>query len=64
MVALPPAILLFNLIFWFVGTKVAKATGDSDKKTPLNRSRLFNRIAINSGIMLFMVYPNIIELLM
>ena len=64
MVALPPGILLFNTLFWFIGTKIAKATGDKAKKSPLNRARLFNRISILSGIMLFFVYPNIIEILL
>jgi len=53
MCALPPAVLLINLIFWFCGTKIAKATGDATKKVPLNRARLFNRISILSGIILF-----------
>lgn len=64
MVALPVVIVLFNFTFWFVGTKIAKATGDKQTTTKLNWARLFNRIAILSGIMLYFCYPNIIELLM
>jgi len=64
MISIPPGVLIFNTLFWFIGTKVAKATGAKEKKSPLNLARLFNRIAILSGLMLYVVYPNILELLM
>ena len=64
MVAIPPSLLLFNTLFWITGTKIVKVCGGKAKKTPMNLNRLFNRIAILSGLVLYIIYPNIIELLL
>jgi len=63
MIATPPAIVLFNFILWTVGTKIAKCVSTHENTLPINRQRLLNRIAILSGIMLYIIYPMIISLL-
>ena len=64
MVGLGPAVLLLTFIMFLVFTKIAKMCADTNKNKNINWQRLKNRTAIVTGLVLFMVYPQIVELLL
>ena len=64
MVCLGPGVLLLTFIMFLVFTKIAKLCADSNKNKKINWQRLKNRTAIVTGLVLFMIYPQIVELLL
>ena len=63
MVCLGPGIIIIIFVLMLFATKIAKMCADSKNKK-LNWHRLTNRTAILSGLILFMIYPQIVELLL
>ena len=64
MVCLGPAALLLTFTMFLVFTKIAKMCADGNKNKKINWQRLKNRTAIVTGLTLFVVYPQIVELLL
>ena len=64
MICLGPGVLLLTFIMFLVFTKIAKMCADGNKNKNINWQRLKNRTAIVTGLVLFMIYPQIVELLL
>ena len=63
MICLGPGVLILTFIMFLIFTKIAKMCADSKNKK-LNWQRLKNRTSILTGLVLFMIYPQIVELLL